>query len=77
MINSVSSSGRFGDWLSHLVSDKEHPERPAKVYKMMSDDSRRHGHENDALRFMAEAVTLWPEVVNWTGRGVPWLEDNR
>jgi hypothetical protein len=71
MMASYGSAGRYGDWLSALLADEDHPERPAKVYKLMSEDARRYESVRgtiEADRLMAEAVKLWPPIVDWTGR---------
>jgi hypothetical protein len=54
--------------MSVLVSDPDHPDRPAKVYKLMSEDSARDGYTDEAERLLTEAKKFWPEVVDWTGR---------
>ena len=72
-MNRMGSMGRGGDWLSALVH--YHPEVAAKIYKMMSEDNHRSAlrsgmapEEFEPDIFMDEAIKLWPEVVNWTGR---------
>jgi len=42
----------------------------AKIYKMQADDEVRHGHNDQATKFMDAALALWPEVAEWTGRKV-------
>jgi len=67
-MNAFSSMGRFGDWMFFLQMDNK--VTAAKIYKMQADDEVRHGHNDQATKFMDAALALWPEVAEWTGRKV-------